>query len=226
MYISADRSSFFRGDRDRSDGTGDSGECFEIGDHRLESRAARGLSSFGAETRRVGPRDDLESVILVDAGNKVVGSCGKLAAHREGKLHRAFSVLITNQEGELLLQRRAAGKYHFANRWSNACCGHPRPGELTSAAAGRRLMEELGFRVTLTQIAELSYHAEDEVSGMVEHEYLHVFHGQYSGEPRPDPDEVGAWRWMPRGRVRRALAVCPGWFTPWFPLLATITTCE
>ena len=222
MYISADRSSFFRGDRDRSDGTGDSGECFEIGADRLKAKAARGRSSFGAETRGVATRDDQESVILVDAGNNLIGSCGKLAAHREGKLHRAFSILITNQEGELLLQRRAAGKYHFANRWSNACCGHPRPGELTSAAAGRRLMEELSFRVTLTQVRELCYRASDTISGLVEHEYLHVFHGVYSGDPSPDPDEVGAWRWVAPDQVRRELASCPGWFTPWFAFLAAM----
>jgi len=205
--------------RDNAGGLVAMGEFFEIGGDRLKAKAARGRSSFGAETRGVATRDDQESVILVDAGNNLIGSCGKLAAHREGKLHRAFSILITNRDGELLLQRRAMHKYHFANRWSNACCGHPRPGEPTVGAARRRLMEELGFSVPLTQIAELSYRAEDEVSGMVEHEYLHVFHGQYSGEPRPDPDEVGAWGWMPPGRVQRELAARPGWFTPWFAFL-------
>jgi isopentenyl-diphosphate delta-isomerase len=165
--------------------------------------------------------DDQESVILVDAGNKVIGSCDKITAHREGKLHRAFSILITNPDGELLLQRRAAGKYHFANRWSNACCGHPRPGESTPVAARRRLVEELGFTVPLTQLTELSYRAEDAISGLVEHEYLHVFQGVFVGEPRPNQDEVGAWRWMPPGRIRRVLAVRPDWFTPWFSLLAS-----
>ena len=172
------------------------GDFFKIGSDGTRSKAARGLPSFRAETRRVAPRDDLESVILVDARNNVIGSCGKLAAHREGRLHRAFSILISNPDGALLLQRRAAHKYHFANRWSNACCGHPRPGESTSGAARRRLAEELGFSVPLTQITELSYRATDKVSGLVEHEYLYVFHGQYSGDPNPDPDEVDAWRWM------------------------------
>jgi isopentenyl-diphosphate delta-isomerase len=189
-------------------------EPISMGPVTTESRAVGGAA----------PRDDRESVILVDAGNNVVGSCDKLAAHREGRLHRAFSILITNQDGELLLQRRAAGKYHFANRWSNACCGHPRPGESTSGAARRRLAEELGFSVPLTQVTELCYRAEDETSGLVEHEYLHVLHGRYSGEPRPNPGEVGAWRWMPHDRVRRGLASRPGWFTPWFALLATLQT--
>jgi len=169
---------------------------------------------------RVSLRDDLECVTLVDAANNVVGSCGKLAAHREGKLHRAFSILITNPDGELLLQRRAAHKYHFANRWSNACCGHPRPGEPTPAAARRRLAEELGFTVPLTQVATFPYFAEDAVSGLVENEYLHVFHGVFTGQPAPNPDEVGACRWMLPARVRRGLKARPDWFTPWFALLA------
>ena len=197
-------------------------EFFEIGDGRLESRPRRGVSALGSETRGVTLRDDQESVILVDSGNNVVGSCGKLAAHREGKLHRAFSILITNPDGELLLQRRAAQKYHFASRWSNACCGHPRPGESTPAAAHRRLREEFGFTVPLTQIAELSYYAEDEVSGLIEHEYLQVFHGLYAGEPSPNSHEIGAYRWMLSDRIRRGLAIRPGWFTPWFPLLAAM----
>ena len=73
--------------------------------------------------------DALESVILVDTDDNEIGFCGKLPAHRNGKLHRAFSILISNNRGELLLQRRAGGKYHFASLWSNTCCGHPRPGE-------------------------------------------------------------------------------------------------
>jgi isopentenyl-diphosphate delta-isomerase len=88
-------------------------------------------------------------------------------------------------------------------------------------AARRRLEEERGFTVPLTQIAELSYHAEDTISGLVEHEYLQVFHGVFVGEPRANPDEIGAYRWMLPNRVRRGLEVFPDWFTPWFSLLAT-----
>ena len=165
-------------------------------------------------------RDELESVTLVDTDNNVIGSCGKLAAHRSGKLHRAFSILITNPDGELLLQRRAAHKYHFAERWSNSCCGHPRPGEQTHVAASRRLGEEFGFSAPLEEVAELRYRAEDPGSGLIEHEHLHIFQGRYAGEPAPNPDEVGAYRWMHPNRVRRSLARFPGMFTPWFALLA------
>jgi len=165
-------------------------------------------------------RDELESVTLVDAENNAIGSCGKIAAHRDGNLHRAFSILISNPDGELLLQRRAAHKYHFARRWSNTCCGHPRPGEQTLSAASRRLREELGFYVPLEEVAELQYRAVDPGSGLIEHEHLHIFQGRYAGEPCPNPDEVGAYRWMLPNRVRRILARFPDIFTPWFALLA------
>jgi isopentenyl-diphosphate delta-isomerase len=161
----------------------------------------------------------LERVILVDPQDRPLGDGHKLDVHREGQLHRAFSILIFNAQGELLLQRRAEGKYHFAGHWSNSCCGHPRPGETTYRAALRRLGEELGFQAPLTEDLQLVYRAADPRSGLIEHEYLHVFRGRFVGEPRPDPDEVGAWRWMAPGAVRRALARRPGLFTPWFALL-------
>ena len=165
-------------------------------------------------------RDELESVTLVDSENNVIGPCNKIAAHRTGQLHRAFSILITNPDGEFLLQRRAAHKYHFAKRWSNTCCGHPRPGEQTLAAARRRLREELGFSVPLEEIDELQYRTIDPTSGLIEHEHLHVFQGRYAGEPCPNPDEVDAYCWMLPNRVRRSLARYPDIFTPWFVLLA------
>lgn len=166
-------------------------------------------------------QDQRETVILVDTEDKVIGSSGKLPAHRTGKLHRAFSILITNPQGELLLQQRAAQKYHFAGRWSNTCCGHPRPGEKTWAAAERRLHEELGFTVPLTKIANFKYRADDPVSGLIEHEQLHVFWGQYADAVYPNPDEVSSCRWMLPDRIRRSLAFCPDMFTPWFAILAS-----
>jgi isopentenyl-diphosphate delta-isomerase len=168
-------------------------------------------------------RDELESVTLVDAQNNVIGSCSKIAAHRAGKLHRAFSILIANPGGELLLQRRASNKYHFARRWSNTCCGHPRPGEQTLAAARRRLQEEFGFSVPLEEVTEFRYRAVDPTSGLIEHEHVHVFRGRYAGEPCPNPDEVGAYRWMLPNRIQRSLARSPDIFTPWIaPLVKAL----
>ncbi|AFL73949.1 isopentenyl-diphosphate Delta-isomerase [Thiocystis violascens] len=171
------------------------------------------------ELERTAQRDALEEVIVVDQEDRMLGAAGKLDVHRTGDLHRAFSILVFNADGDLLLQRRADVKYHFAKRWSNTCCGHPRPGESTSMAAGRRLKEEFGIRVPLTERAQLIYRAEDQDSGLIEHEYLHIFHGVYAGVPHPDPAEIGAWRWMGVPVIPRALRVHPEWFTPWFPLL-------
>jgi isopentenyl-diphosphate delta-isomerase len=166
-----------------------------------------------------GQRDALEQVILVDQDDCAKGTAGKLDAHRDGQLHRAFSILVFNACGNLLLQRRADRKYHFATCWSNTCCGHPRPGESTPMAAKRRLWEEFGIRVSLTERTQLVYRAEDAASGLIEHEYLHIFQGVYAGEPHPDPSEIGAWRWMAVPTIRRALQSHPNWFTPWFHLL-------
>lgn len=166
-----------------------------------------------------GGQDEAEFVTLVDVLDRPLGASGKLDVHRTGELHRAFSILIESPTGQRLLQRRAAGKYHFAGSWSNACCGHPRPGEAVSDAAARRLREELGIVVGLEKVTELTYRATDPLSGLTEHEYLHVYRGVFQGEPRPDPDEVGAWRWMSVDALRRAIRRHPESFTPWFRLL-------
>ena len=102
-------------------------------------------------------RDEEEQVILVDAEDREIGTAPKLAAHQAGgRLHRAFSVFVLNSRDEVLLQRRAAGKYHGAGLWSNSCCGHPRPGESTPAAARRRLREEMGIDLELEELFAFS----------------------------------------------------------------------
>ena len=99
-----------------------------------------------------------ERVILVDRLDREIGTEEKLKAHREGKLHRAFSVFIFNAKGELLLQKRAATKYHSGSLWTNTCCSHPRPGESHYCAARRRLNEEMGFDCELTELFSFVYH--------------------------------------------------------------------
>jgi len=173
----------------------------------------------GCDPDQVDRLEGEERLILVDSRDQVRGYGGKLEVHRAGQLHRAFSIFIFDDQGRLLLQRRADCKYHFARLWSNTCCGHPRPEERTSEAARRRLAEELGFTVPLSADTELIYQAGDPATGLVEHEYLHVFRGHYGGRPQPDPAEVGAWRWLSPERIHRLLQRQPQWFTPWFALL-------
>ena len=178
------------------------------------------VSHANSDFRHESQQDALERVILVDEKDRPLGDGDKLEVHRQGDLHRAFSIFVFNAENEVLLQRRADKKYHFAGYWSNSCCGHPRPDEPTARAALRRLGEELGFHAPLHEQMQLIYRAEDPETGLIEHEYLHVFRGRYVDDPRPDPNEVGAWRWMSVPAVQRSVRRFPGLFTPWFRLLA------
>lgn len=153
----------------------------------------------------------------MDAGDRVTGRAGKLAAHQQGLLHRAFSVFVRDRAGRVLLQRRAAGKYHSAGLWTNACCGHPRAGEETAVAAARRLGEEMGFRCDLVPLFSTLYRAEL-ANGLIEHEFVHVFGGDFDGEPRPDPEEVSAWRWVTLDELVAGVDTHPEIHSAWFAI--------
>jgi isopentenyl-diphosphate delta-isomerase len=155
-----------------------------------------------------------EQLILVDAEDRELGIGDKLQAHRDGALHRAFSVFIFDAEKRLLLQKRALTKYHSGGLWSNTACGHPRPGEATISAAHRRLREEMGFDCELYQAFEFLYRKELD-NRLVEHEYDHVFIGEFKGEPQPDAAEVEEWRWLSMKELRRALLERPGEYSYW-----------
>ncbi|MBL0129482.1 MAG: isopentenyl-diphosphate Delta-isomerase [Flavobacteriales bacterium] len=158
-----------------------------------------------------------EQVVLVDVEDHELGAMEKLSAHREGLLHRAFSVFIFNTKGDLLLQQRALDKYHSAGRWSNTCCGHPRPGETVKAAAERRLDEEMGLGSELQPTFHFVYSTELG-DGMKEHELDHVLIGISDSDPTPDPQEAVDWRWVSRNELQREMKSHPGLFTAWFPL--------
>lgn len=158
-----------------------------------------------------------EELILVDADDRELGVGEKMEVHLSGALHRAFSVFIFDGRGRLLLQKRAADKYHSAGLWSNTACGHPRPGEATHAAARRRLREEMGFECELRRAFEFVYRAELDGS-LVEHEYDHVFVGSCEAEPAPDPSEVEEWRWVSMGELRRGLRDEPHLYSRWLKL--------
>lgn len=158
-------------------------------------------------------------VELVSVSGVAVGRCTVEAAHEPpGLLHRAFSVVLTDAAGRILLQRRAAAKTRFPLRWANACCGHPRPGEPPATAAARRVGEELGIAAPpLTGVGVYQYFAADPATGRVEREYDHVLLGSFSDALtlRPDPDEVAELRWLSLPDLRHDLGQRPEAYAPW-----------
>ena len=154
-------------------------------------------------------------VILVDQQDKQTGIMEKMEAHQKGVLHRAFSVFIFDNKGRMLLQQRAATKYHGGLLWTNACCSHPYPGEETIDAVNRRLEEELGFSTPLQEIFSFTYHAEVE-NGLIEHEYDHVFAGTYESGIFPNEMEVASWRYETLDAIKKELEEDPHQFTTWF----------
>lgn len=157
-------------------------------------------------------------VILVDANDNPVGSMPKMEAHEKGLLHRAFSVLIFNSAGELLLQRRALDKYHSGGLWTNTCCSHPRPGEATADAAARRLREEMGLSAPLEHYTSFIYGTELD-HGLREHEFDHVYIGRSDDAPIIDRSEVAEYRYMSPEDISRDMAANPGRYSVWFRII-------
>jgi isopentenyl-diphosphate Delta-isomerase len=158
---------------------------------------------------------ELKKVILVDHADEAIGTMEKMEAHRKGLLHRAFSVFIFNSKGEMLLQQRAMNKYHSGGLWTNACCSHPHPGEETIAAARRRLEEEMGFDTAIEKVFDFIYKAPFE-NGLTEHEFDHVFTGEYDGPVVFNAEEVNDICYKNLREIRHSLETHPQKYTAWF----------
>jgi isopentenyl-diphosphate Delta-isomerase len=154
---------------------------------------------------------------LFDENGVTIGTAEKLSAHlAPGRLHRAFSVFLFDEDGRLLLQRRALGKYHSPGVWSNTCCGHPYPAEPPFVAAARRTAEELGAPpAVLQEGGTVRYNHPDPASGLVEQEYNHLFVGLIRAELRPDPDEIGETAFVTPVDLEELQESGP--FSAWFP---------
>lgn len=159
----------------------------------------------------------LQEVILVDKEDNEIGVMEKMDAHRNPNLHRAFSIFIFNDKQELLLQQRAWGKYHSGGLWTNSCCSHPMPGEKTLNAANRRLREELGFETTLKKIFDFTYLAAFS-NGLMEHEFDHVYIGNYNGIIKADEDEIADYCYKSIDKIKIEIATNPGIYTEWFKI--------
>jgi isopentenyl-diphosphate delta-isomerase, type 1 len=159
-----------------------------------------------------------EYVVLVNPEDEVLGLMEKQQAHVNGLLHRAFSIFLFNSKGEMLLQKRAAEKYHSPNQWTNAVCSHPRNGETYLEGAQRRLKEELGIETELSENFSFIYKA-DVGEGLWEHELDHVFVGTYEGDFNLNKDEVDDVRYISMEELDKEMAENPEHFTEWFKII-------
>jgi isopentenyl-diphosphate delta-isomerase len=158
-----------------------------------------------------------EYVILVDEQDQALGLMEKMEAHEKGVLHRAFSVFVFNDKGELMLQQRALDKYHSGGLWTNTCCSHPRDGESVEDAAHRRLQEEMGFDCNLEKKFHFIYKRELD-KGLTEHELDHVFFGVYNDAPNINTDEVASYKFVDMRTLKIDMQNNPHLYTEWFKI--------
>ena len=156
-------------------------------------------------------------IILVDKKDNKLGAGEKLKVHREGKLHRAFSIFIFNSQGEILLQKRAKTKYHSAGLWSNACCSHPKVNKNIKDEAEKRLKEEMGIKCSLKEIFSFVYRAN--LGNLIEHEFDHVFVGEFNGNPKPNKKEAEDWKWINPKELKKDFKKNPENYTYWFKII-------
>lgn len=154
-------------------------------------------------------------VVLVNENDEVIGTMEKLRAHKEGLLHRAFSVMIFNDAGEMLIHQRAINKYHCGGLWSNTCCSHPQLNETPIDGAKRRLMEEMGISCELKFVDTFIYKVKFD-NGLTEHEFDHMFVGRCNDIPNPNPDEVSDWKYVSIEKLKKDIENNPEIFTFWF----------
>ena len=160
-----------------------------------------------------------EQVVLISENDEVLGLMDKMQAHENGLLHRAFSVFLFNEKGEVLLQKRAAEKYHSPNQWTNAVCSHPRDGETYLEGAQRRLKEELGIEaMELSPKFHFIYKA-DVGGNLWEHELDHVFTGNYNGNFSLNDEEVSEIRYITMEALDAEMESNPENFTEWFKII-------
>jgi isopentenyl-diphosphate Delta-isomerase len=159
----------------------------------------------------------VESVILVNEQDEVIGSMEKMEAHQKGVLHRAFSVFI-HYQGKILLQQRSLNKYHSSGLWTNTCCSHPRVNESLESAGNRRLKEEMGIDCTVIPSFHFIYTAQLD-QGLIENELDYVLFGTYNGDVYPNPDEVMDYKWISWDQLVEDINQFPERYTAWLQIL-------
>lgn len=160
----------------------------------------------------------MEKVIVVDDQDNALGTVDKMEAHVKGMLHRAFSVIIFNSKGEMLLQKRANQKYHSAGLWTNTCCSHPMPGETIEEAAHRRLREEMGIDADLNFSHKFIYKTHLD-NNLIEYELDHVYTGTTDLLPAINRSEVQDWKYADLLSVKKEIKTNPDHYSYWFKLI-------
>lgn len=158
---------------------------------------------------------DRNNVVLVDKNDNPIGVMEKIMAHKQGQLHRAFSVFIFNDKGKLLLQKRANHKYHGAGLWTNTCCSHPQWGEDVGSSAMERLNYEMGLLCDLKWVYSFVYNEQVE-NDLIEHELDYVFIGYSNQVPILNEDEVQDYKWMNTDEILSDIKENPSHYTVWF----------
>ena len=159
-----------------------------------------------------------EQVILVNEKDEAIGLMPKMEAHEKALLHRAFSVFVLNDNNEIMLQQRAAEKYHSPLLWTNTTCSHQRDGETNIEAGTRRLQEEMGFTTDLKELFSFIYKAPFD-NGLTEHEFDHVMIGYYNDAPLINREEAESWKWMAIEAVKDDMQANPDTYTIWFRII-------
>jgi len=158
----------------------------------------------------------MAKIILVDESDNPTGTIEKLKAHQLGLLHRAFSIFILNNRGDLLLQKRAKAKYHSPGLWSNACCSHPTTKNIQKEAQ-KRLHQEMGIKCSLEEIFSFIYMVK--VGNLTENEFDHVFIGHYNGNVKINKKEAEDYKWLSFENLKNDITQNPQNYTEWFKLI-------
>lgn len=154
-------------------------------------------------------------IAVVDNNDRVIGYGEKQQVHIEGILHRAFSILICNGKGQMLIHQRAHEKYHSPGLWTNACCSHLTIGEQMETVVTDRLIHEMGFSCPLKHLFTFHYRVEFN-NGLIENEIDWVYLGRFDGNPNPNPDEVASWKWIDIDFLLADIEINPQSYTYWF----------
>ena len=166
------------------------------------------------------PVEAVEQVVLLDDDGRAVGAAPKAEVHGpETPLHLAFSCYVFDADHRLLLTQRAWGKVTWPGVWTNSCCGHPAPGEPIAEAVRRRTRQELGLELADLRLLLPTFRYRVEMTdGTVENELCPVFVAATTGQPRPEPVEVAAHRWVAWTDFRADVLAGRAEVSPWCAL--------